>query len=401
MVEKRNQKLFATLLVFSALIIMLYAIYFIQQNMTITNKSSEASFPANYAVILKFNLSIEDGEDEFSAAMTRLKEKNGHGKMKTYSASNSYSKFEVNDSLLCWEDSKFRETFEENCHFIQTYPTGDSGPYLKEIGLSRDFVDFPNFRIPVLVTAASSNHFLEVQALMRNLHSVVFPKYKNLKFIFYDIGLKENEKEMVKKHCRCEYRSFPFEKYPEHVKILKGYTFKPLITQTVLNEYGFVMWMDASVRFRTGELDSLFEMATKDGVKIIPGDLGVGYRTDPVTFKFLREDPCLFADKKEIQATFFMLYRTRFTIETIMRPWVSCALTSGCMYFPGSQSRISCANQNGLGFCHRFDQSVLSIILWRLYHADFGRVYIPETFFHIQRNHIARYFEYLEKKNNL
>ncbi|KAK3585678.1 hypothetical protein CHS0354_020245 [Potamilus streckersoni] len=401
MVEKRNQKLFATLLVFSALIIILYAIYFIQQNMTITNKSSEASFPANYAVIPKFNLSIEDREDEFSAAMTRLKEKNGHGKMKTYRVSNSYSKFEVNDSLLCWEDSKFRETFEENCHLIQTYPIGDSGPYLKELGIAKDFVSFPNPKIPVLVTAASSNHFLEVQALMQNLHSVVFPKYKNLKFIFYDIGLKENEKEMVKTHCRCEYRSFPFEKYPGHVKILNGYTFKPLITQTVLNEYGFVMWMDASVRFRTGELDSLFQMAIKHGVKIISGDLGVGYRTDPKTFKFLREDPCLFADKKEIQATFFLLYRTRFTIETIMRPWVSCALTSGCMYFPGSQSRISCANQNGLGFCHRFDQSVMSIILWRLYHADIGRVYIPETFFNIQRNHIARYFESLEKKNNL
>ncbi|KAK3585687.1 hypothetical protein CHS0354_020253 [Potamilus streckersoni] len=332
--------------------------------------------------------------------MTHNKEKNGHGQMKNYSVSDSYCKFEVKDLLSCWEDSKFKRTFEDNCQFVKNYPIGDSIPYLQELGLAKSFHDFPNPKIPVVVTAASSDHFLEVQAQMQNLHSVVLPRYKNLKFIFYDLGLKEHEKEMMKKHCRCEYRSFPFEKYPDHVKILKGYTFKPLIAQTVLNEYGFVMWIDASIRFTTGELDSLFEIAIKDGVKILEGESGVGYRTDPTTFKFLREDPCLFADKNETQTGFFLIYRTRFIVETIMRPWVSCALTSGCMYFPGSQERTHCENQNGLGFCHRFEQSVLSIILWRLYHANLERVFIPETLFDVQRDRGAKYFESLENKNH-
>ncbi|KAL3883571.1 hypothetical protein ACJMK2_029822 [Sinanodonta woodiana] len=376
--KQRNSKLFITLFVFSALIMILYGSFNLLRDMT-TFMSPETNSAANvsgkYTFTSMFNLSIENEEDEFSAAMIRHREKNRHGQMKTYVVSDSYSKFQVNDSLSCWEDSKFRATFEANCNFIKKYPIGDSDPYLKELGLARDFVDSQNPRIPVIVTAASSNHFLEVQAQMQNLHSV------------------------VKKHCRCEYRLFPFDKYPEHLKILKGYTFKPLIAQIVLNEYGFVMWIDASIRFLTGDLDSLFEMAMKDGIKIISGGLGVGYRTDSATFKFLREDPCLIADKNEIQTGFFLIYRTRFTIETILRPWVSCALTSGCMYFPGSQERISCVSQRGLGFCHRFEQSVMSIILWRLYHADFGRVLIPEKFFDVQRDQTARYFESLEKKN--
>ncbi|KAL3883566.1 hypothetical protein ACJMK2_029818 [Sinanodonta woodiana] len=402
--KERNQKYFIALFVFSALAMILYGLYINRQDITIftsPEKKSEPNFPTNYTFTPVFNLSIENEEDEFTAAMIRHREKNRTGQMKTYVVSDSYSKFQVNDSLSCWEDSKFKGTFDANCNVVKKYPIGDSGPYLQELGLARDFVEFLNPRIPVIVTAASSNHFMEVQAQMQNLHSVVFPKYKNVKFIFYDIGLRENETEMLKKHCRCEYRLFPFDKYPEHLKILKGYTFKPLIAQIVLNEYGFVMWMDASVRFRTGDLDSLFELAMKDGVKIISGGLGVGYRTDPVTFKFLREDPCLFADKNEIQATFILIHRSRFVIETIMRPWVSCALTSGCMYFPGSQDRISCVNQKGLGFCHRFDQSIMSIILWRLYHADFGRALMPERFFDVQRDQTARYFESLEKKTNL
>ncbi|KAK3585676.1 hypothetical protein CHS0354_020242 [Potamilus streckersoni] len=368
---------------------------------TSSRKNSETSFPAGYPSINKLNLTVENVDDEFSTPITHHTEKNKQRRMKIYSVSDRYRKFGIKDSLSCWEDSKFLGSFEENCNFIKKYPIGDSMPYLQELGLAGDFVDFTNPKIPVVVTAASSNHFLAVQALMQNLHSVVFPKYNNLKFIFYDIGLNENEKDMVKKHCRCEFRSFPFEKYPEHVKILKGYTFKPLLTQTVLNEYGFVMWMDASIRLRTGKLDSLFNTAIKDGVKIIEGDLGVGYRTDPATFKFLREDPCFFTDKNETQTGFFLIYRTRFTIETIMRPWVSCSLTSGCMYFPGSQNRINCVNPNELGTCHRFDQSVMSIILWRLYHADIGRVYIPGAFFEVHRSQTARYFEYLEKKNKV
>ncbi|KAK3585680.1 hypothetical protein CHS0354_020246 [Potamilus streckersoni] len=139
-----------------------HGLYFIGQYLatfTSQRKDSEASFLAGYSFIPKFNPS----------------EKNKYGLMKTYPVSESYSKFKVKSLLFCRNDSKFRGTFEENCHFIQNYPIGDSGPYLQELGLAGDFVDFTNPKIPVVVTAASSNHFLEVQALMQNHHSVVFP----------------------------------------------------------------------------------------------------------------------------------------------------------------------------------------------------------------------------------
>ncbi|KAK3607186.1 hypothetical protein CHS0354_007101 [Potamilus streckersoni] len=365
-----------------------------------SRNNSNISFRTSIISNCTYSLSVGIKVDEFCYSMSRQSEINGHRTLKTYSVSDSYGRFGVHNSLSCWEDNKFRETFEENLQFIHMYPYGDSIPYIQELGLTGPFMESSAIKIPVFVTAASSNHFLEVQAQIKNLHNIVYPNYINLKFIFYDIGLSETEKEMVKKHCRCEYRSFPFEKFPEHVKFLNGYTFKPLIAQIVLNEYGFMLWMDASVRFLTGKLDNLFQMAVKDGVKLILGGLGVGYRTDPLTFKYLGEDPCLYADKNEIEASFILLYRNHFTIETIMRPWVSCALTSGCMYFPGSQKRISCYNQKGLGFCHRFDQSIMSIILWRLYHANFGKVLIPGIFFDIQKENTSRYFESLEKKSS-
>ncbi|XP_041378638.1 uncharacterized protein LOC121390780 isoform X2 [Gigantopelta aegis] len=49
----------------------------------------------------------------------------------------------------------------------------------------------------IFVTAASSNHFKESQALMKNLHQTVFPRLKNYTFYFYDLGLTSKQRQQV------------------------------------------------------------------------------------------------------------------------------------------------------------------------------------------------------------
>ncbi|XP_041377239.1 uncharacterized protein LOC121389657 isoform X1 [Gigantopelta aegis] len=49
----------------------------------------------------------------------------------------------------------------------------------------------------IFVTAASSNHFKESQALMKNLHQTVFPHLKNYTFYFYDLGLTSKQRQQV------------------------------------------------------------------------------------------------------------------------------------------------------------------------------------------------------------
>lgn len=153
----------------------------------------------------------------------------------------------------------------------------------------------------------------------------------------------------------------------------------------VLRMHRFVMWMDASVRFMVKDLDQNFKDAQKLGVQASLGFAPIAARTSGKTFQFLKEYPCLFRDKNEFEATFIIIYGSDFIMQYFMAPWVSCALTEECM---APEPLRDCHNQHVYFDCHRFDQSVLSILLVRLFHGDNKAHAMDHTFFKICKNGI-------------
>ncbi|WAR12495.1 hypothetical protein MAR_026675 [Mya arenaria] len=169
--------------------------------------------------------------------------------------------------------------------------------------------------------------------------------------------------------CKCEIREFNFDHYPDHVKIIFGYTWKPIVLQEVAREHTFSIWMDTSVRFTDRDLRPFFENAKRLGVVVTKNTGPIAMRTHTKTFQFLEENPCTFRDRNEFQGGFVMLYSNPTTVKYFMKPWVSCALTLGCM-LPDYHARdyIDCGKHGNVYFdCHRFDQSVLGILLSRTY----------------------------------
>ena len=134
--------------------------------------------------------------------------------------------------------------------------------------------------------------------------------------------------------------------------------------------------MDSSVKITSGSLKSVFDQVKEHGIALqsSAGSNSLAQSTDIRTMYQLGELPCTFRDVQEFYATFIIIHKSRFVLEHIMRPWLSCALTDGCMSM-SRDSREPCPNvPNIYGVCHRFDQSVLSIILNRLYHDSLGKV---------------------------
>ncbi|KAK3098891.1 hypothetical protein FSP39_024018 [Pinctada imbricata] len=234
--------------------------------------------------------------------------------------------------MACGDFSEtFPNSFEKNWEIVTNYRFVVPHGSLKELNLDTIGIEVLNnkvsdSKVPVIVTAASANHFEEVQGLIEMLMT----RYKGFKLIFYDIGLESNQVSVIKRHCKCEFRRFPFSKYPEYFRILRNYVWKPLIIQLVLIEYDFVMWMDASVRLNGSPLEELFEEARKTGIKILRGYGLIVKQTHLNTFKALEEKPCMFQGQ-ELQTTWIIVSRTNFTLRAIMKPWVSCALQYGCM----------------------------------------------------------------------
>ncbi|KAK3085707.1 hypothetical protein FSP39_007599 [Pinctada imbricata] len=304
----------------------------------------------------------------------------------------------VQDENVTFREScgTFPKSLEENLKIVTDYRFNVPLDYQRFLKLDVDGIENLKKRIlgktiPVIATAVSSNHFREIQSLIENIHENVMKTF-DMKFILYDIGLTEPEAKIIQKNCRCDYRKFPFHKFPDHVRILRGYTWKPIIIQLVLIEYDFIMWVDASIRFHGNVLDSLFKEAYETEIKILPGGGSIADRTYGFTFNALGEDPCFFR-RKEYSASCILIRRTNFTLHGILKPWVSCALQYGCMTSDNVEKIIDC-RRNGLlsdvplHRCHRFDQSVISILLTRLFNDNNDFLLI-------------KYKEYLSKKRRL
>ena len=220
-----------------------------------------------------------------------------------------------------------------------------------------------------------------------------------MKIIFYDLGLSANSRKLLQKHCKCEYRAFPFHEYPSHVSTLNTFTWKPIIVQLVLKQYPSVIWADSSVRFINPTLETMFANPNDVGIKTIHGGGAIAKRTQLETFEYLDENPCLF-DVPEREVTVMFFKRSRFILTYIMRPWVSCALSTGCMSHPCSTLIMLCtAKYPVYGCCHRFDQSIMGILLTRLFHNYTGDMLrINTSQIKIDRDDHYKYFDDLESR---
>ncbi|XP_012942091.2 uncharacterized protein LOC106012759 [Aplysia californica] len=257
----------------------------------------------------------------------------------------------------------------------------------------------------ILLTAASSNHFFESQALMKNLHTYVFPRLRNFTLIFYDIGLSEEEHLQMKKYCQCQVVKFPFHLFPEFVRNLKCYSWKPLMIKAHIPQSKLVVWMDASVRFRPDPqlLPRLLQQAQDRGVQMGGSGADSPYRTDVAMYHFFGDEPCAYLGLSQAKATFGVFHREPFVDKAVLEPWCACAVKKNCIC---PSDRHGCAeskaavlsfrNRSGplrLGLCHRYDQSAISTILHKLYQGYFRFVLIDILkFIQILRKTTENYF---------
>ena len=156
-----------------------------------------------------------------------------------------------------------------------------------------------------------------------------------------------------------------------------------------MKEHPFVIWIDSSIRFTTGNLTSMFEMTLSSGVTLLKlSSNNIGRHTHPQMFETLNEPRCLHRKYWEYPSSAVALFSKDYIIEGVMKPWVKCALVERCMKTTlPFESIINCGNP----VCHRFDQSALNILITRLFHRDMKRHLVFECeFWFVWRAHHKR-----------
>ncbi|XP_076461069.1 uncharacterized protein LOC143293743 [Babylonia areolata] len=234
----------------------------------------------------------------------------------------------------------------------------------------------------IFVTAASSNHYNESQALVFNLKHFVFNKLPkdSYSFLYFDLGLKPVERRRVEKNCGCTVMSMNLKAFPKHTWKLMCYAWKPFIIRALLPKTDVLVYMDASVRFRADlDLDAFFATARRRGAQFLASLDSIPNHTVMSTFRFYQEPPCLFWPFPELLAGFSVFHNEPFMTRVVVDPWVSCAFNMTCMCPVDPHAFRLCPHtERRVGVCHRFDLSSLTLQMASLYGAKFGQLVIQD-----------------------
>ena len=227
----------------------------------------------------------------------------------------------------------------------------------------------------MLVTAISSNHFNELIAHITPAGKIL----PHEKIVVYDLGLNQQEIEQLNSIPYVEYRKFNLSRFPEHVKNLHTYAFKPLIIAETLAQFGGVMWMDSSVVLaKDYSYHHLMERMIKQKSGFLyyvsPSRHSIVFATHKHMFDYLPMKGTRETNANMAQATGMILFNTESMLRNVMKWVILCSLHEDCIAPKGAQLECDFSLPDHVfGGCHRYDQSLFAILVSNAYNDEMYR----------------------------
>ena len=233
------------------------------------------------------------------------------------------------------------------------------------------------FRFPI-VTAASNNHAKEVEAMLTTARNVM----PDRGIVVYNLGLNALNLKRLRSLCGVTVREFPIHLYPGAIKDLKKYRWKPLVVFATLHEFGGAAWADASIRFKE-KIDTVPLFNYSHGFVGFQqwGASPVGAFTHDTTLKSLGVQRSRVAKSSMTITGIHIWFSGHKTSRTLLDHWNMCAFHPQCMAPHG-------AKLGGCKFdlrfslkyiqCHRYDQSVISVILEKIFPPNSQKEYLTK-----------------------
>ncbi|XP_055865220.1 uncharacterized protein LOC106060577 [Biomphalaria glabrata] len=236
-----------------------------------------------------------------------------------------------------------------------------------------------------IISALSSNHFMEAQGLIYKVHQHLLPYLINFTFIIYNLGLSSEERSFIAQICKCHLIDFPFQIFSRFVSLLHCYTWKALIVNAHITKTNVLIWADTSVRFLQDpqSIRNIFSQVKTRGIQLGKGKKIVAHNTLASMFHYFQDEPCMYLKYNEAMSGMIVVNNDLLVRQAILEPWAACALNGSCMC-PTERSDLhhivkasTCRTRKSLyqyGVCHRFDQSAISILIAKLYQEHYNHV---------------------------
>ncbi|XP_071111875.1 uncharacterized protein [Haliotis cracherodii] len=249
----------------------------------------------------------------------------------------------------------------------------------------------------LFVTGASSNHFMESQAMLKNFHEIIPAHFSNYSLRYYDLGLKPTERAQLEKHCKCDVKIFPVQKLDPWMRRLNCYIWKPMIIQANIKAADIVVWLDSSIRLPKEGIGKSVQDVLLQGLTIG----GVGGRApqfiDTRMMNYFNSTPCMYSPFTMIEANFMMFHNDEFVRDAIIAPWATCAVNHNCMC--PDNSVLYCNHAiNKYGKCHRYDQAAMNMIALQLFGKHVETLRPKNLQYEVKRGDTFPYFNHLDSQ---
>ncbi|KAI8079735.1 uncharacterized protein BX664DRAFT_341345 [Halteromyces radiatus] len=216
------------------------------------------------------------------------------------------------------------------------------------------------------VTAASSNHFCALEAMlyiMRDIKSHVDPSsYPRL--IVYNLGLTAYQNQILNNLYKHEFFDelvlFNYTKYPDFwdVSVNRGeYAWKPGAVKEVQEKYGgIIVWLDTGDVPNTQFVENMPDYIERYGFWSPRSTGFMGAKFNHIgLFRYFHSSRKLYANLENCNgaALGFDADNPKI-VEDLIQPWYDCALNKNCIAPKGSSRRN-----------HRQDQTAISFLALR------------------------------------
>lgn len=222
----------------------------------------------------------------------------------------------------------------------------------------------------ILVTGSSSNHY----SLLRLMLYRILVTENNICVVVWDLGLScnqyleliESEKYITKirKDFDIFNYKFNYSNYPTYFDINKvagSYAWKPFVIYDTYNMFKRnILWLDAgcfiknSLTYEFNEINRIifWSLGSKTPIKKY---------THQKVFEILDTELSIY-NKPMCSGGVIGLFYPSLMVNKIMNLWMACALIKNCISPKGSSL-----------YNHRYDQSVISILLYKYNFSCEGR----------------------------
>lgn len=226
------------------------------------------------------------------------------------------------------------------------------------------------------IVGASQNHFRETEGTLRDLYGLVLPYLRNHtqythRVVFYDLGLSAAQLHTLEKYCDCSVIKFPFSLLPPVFANLPTCSWKTAIIKAHYGRSKFVVWMDASTRFRNGNISSILAQADRWGLFISRNYNMLPAHVAKPMLDYFHVPACLLSPFYELAGGFLVFKQDALTEKIVLDPWLACTFSPDCLC-PGPEClrlRGPCKSKSGerYSLCHRYDQAAIAVLLATLF----------------------------------